>query len=166
METLNSKSIDSVNQPNFITRNRPRYKVVFEDEDLEAQAHPKYTTNYQRASLFESQKAEILVSSIVLISLIAIIIYTVKYYRKRRSIIAYNLSANGSSDDSTSNIESDNISGNLKLLRELQEQYEMNRRGQTSIIVHHSSGKDTPNFGRILGIVDDHRIGQKSMTDL
>ena len=164
METSNSISTDPVNQPNFITHNRPRYKVVFEDEDLEAQAHPKYTTNYQRASLFESQKAEILVSSIVLISLIVIVIYTVKFYRKRRSIIAYRVGANVSSDSSTLNMESDNISGNQKLLRELQD--EMGRREQTSIIIHHFSGRDTPNFGGILGIVDDCRIGQKSMTDL
>ena len=181
---VNSNDNNNLDPSNFITRNRPRYKVIFEDDDLEALAHPKYTENFQRASFFENQKAEILVSSIVLISLIIIVIYTVNYYRKRRSIIRYKSgtssennstninSSNGSHTtsnlNSTSNMESDNLSGNQKLLRELQErqeQHEMEREQQKSsiAIVMDHSGRESPNFSGVLGIADDYRIGQKSM---
>merc|ERR1712003_549411 len=183
-------NINNLDPSNFITRNRPRYKVIFEDDDLEALAHPKYTENFQRASFFENQKAEILVSSIVLISLIIIVIYTVNYYRKRRSIIRYksgtssennstNIHSNSSNGshttsnlNSTSNMEneSDNLSGNQKLLRELQERQEQHelemkreqQKGSIAIVMDHS-GRDSPNFSGVLGIADDYRIGQKSM---
>ena len=64
--------------------------------------------------------------------------------------------------------ESDNLSGNQKLLRELQErqeQHEMEReqqKGSIAIVMDHS-GRDSPNFSGVLGIADDYRIGQKSM---
>ena len=75
---------------------QPKYKVIFDNQELEEFAHPEYAHNFlqkleqERAEIdvavqiWSTQKAEIIISGFILVTLVVVLVYTMNYYRKRK----------------------------------------------------------------------------------
>jgi len=65
-------------------QNQPKigYAVMFESDELKRQASEEFVRNHQQATIWENQKAEILVSAVIIIVIIVILVFTIRKYKK------------------------------------------------------------------------------------
>lgn len=87
---------------------KPSYAITFETDELRQQATSEFVLNHREATLWENQKAEILVSACILIAVVLVLLWAVNYYKKRKSIIRYasGTSSGNANSQTTSNINS------------------------------------------------------------
>ena len=96
---------------------QPKYKVIFDNEELEEFAHPEYTHNFLRkleqeraqtdvaTQIWSTQKAEIIISGFILVTLLVVLVYTINYYRRRLQSGELRFRSETSSDNNNNNLE-------------------------------------------------------------